>query len=236
MALALFACLVLAPASLHAQSYPFPGSDRQAPVLCKACKGTNAAGEPNAEKPTWPYSQPIVRFVGRIVDSSSTVSVQNDGIRTLRAGRIRVAKTQRGSAPARAYIQLGSAVAAYNLSTFFTTALSAPMVAANHIPTGQLFQVYKGRTPFETFAPFDEFLYAEGRGAGWSTVIIDGQDRLEPPDSAPVDCTITADPVALLLVGSRRVSQWAAITLGLVEAGGRRPDLALGFNDLFLFP
>jgi PKD repeat protein len=178
VALALLACLVLSPASLHAQLYPFPGSDRQAAVLCTGCKGINAAGEINAGKPTWPYSQPIVRFVGRVVDSSSTVSVQNDGIRTLRAGRIKVAKTQRGSAPPRAYIQLGSAVAAYNLSTFFTTTLGSQMQAANKIPTGQLYQVYKGRTPFETFSPFDEFLYAEGRGTGWSTVIIDGQDRL----------------------------------------------------------
>jgi len=147
-------------------------------VLCTGCKGSNAAGEPNAGKPTWPYSQPIVRFVGRIVDSSSTGSVQNDGIRTLRAGRIRVAKTQRGSAPPRAYIQLGSAVAAYNLSTFFTTTLGSPLVAANHILTGQSFSVFPSRTPFEKFSQFDEFLYPEGRSTGWTTVIIDGQDRL----------------------------------------------------------
>jgi hypothetical protein len=56
------------------------------------------------------------------------------------------------------------------------------------------------------------------------------------PDSGPVDCTITADPVAFLLVGSGRLSQWDAIALGLLEAGGDRPELALGFTDLFLFP
>lgn len=52
----------------------------------------------------------------------------------------------------------------------------------------------------------------------------------------PVDCTITADPVAFLLVESGRISQWAAIALGLIKAGGDRPGLALGFNNLFLFP
>lgn len=63
-----------------------------------------------------------------------------------------------------------------------------------------------------------------------------GEYRLDPPDSGPVDCTITADPAAFLLVGSGRLSQWAAIALGAMEVGGNRPDLALSFGDLFLFP
>ena len=65
---------------------------------------------------------------------------------------------------------------------------------------------------------------------------VNGDYRLEPPGSGPVDCTITADPVAFLLVGSGRVSPWTAIALGLLEAGGDRPERALGFNNLFLFP
>lgn len=65
---------------------------------------------------------------------------------------------------------------------------------------------------------------------------VDGEYRLEPSDSGPVDCTLTADPVSFLLVGSGRLSQWAAIALGGLEVGGNRPDLALGFTDLFLFP
>jgi hypothetical protein len=51
-----------------------------------------------------------------------------------------------------------------------------------------------------------------------------------------VDCTITADPVAFLLVDSGRMSQWAAIAVGLMKADGNRPELALRFNNLFLFP
>jgi hypothetical protein len=73
-------------------------------------------------------------------------------------------------------------------------------------------------------------------GERFTIRFVDGESQLEPFDSGPVDCTITADPVAFLLVGSGRLSQWAAIALGLVEVGGRRPDLALRFNDLFLFP
>lgn len=73
-------------------------------------------------------------------------------------------------------------------------------------------------------------------GERFTIRFVDGEYSLEPPDSGPVDCTITADPVAFLLVGSGRLSQWDAIALGLLEASGDRPELALGFTDLFLFP
>jgi hypothetical protein len=73
-------------------------------------------------------------------------------------------------------------------------------------------------------------------GERFTIRFVNGEYRLEPPDSGPVDCTITADPVAFLLVGSGRVSPWAAIALGLLEAGGDQPERALGFDNLFLFP
>lgn len=73
-------------------------------------------------------------------------------------------------------------------------------------------------------------------GERFTVRFVDGEYRLEPPDSGPVDCTITADPAAFLLIGAGRMNQWAAIALGVLEVGGNRPDLALQFNDLFLFP
>jgi uncharacterized protein (TIGR03083 family) len=74
--------------------------------------------------------------------------------------------------------------------------------------------------------------------AGGSFVVhfTDGQYRTEPDTSAAVDCTITADPAAFLLVASRRISQWEAIALGAFRAGGSRPDLALSFMNLFAYP
>ena len=65
---------------------------------------------------------------------------------------------------------------------------------------------------------------------------VDGRYFLEPAGGGPVDCVISADPVAWLLVGSDRLDQWSAIALGLIEAGGDRPELAAGFGDLFIFP
>ena len=75
------------------------------------------------------------------------------------------------------------------------------------------------------------------RGAeGFTVRFTNGEYGVEPQGSAPVDCTIEADPVAFLLVGSGRLSQWAAIALGLLSAGGPRPEVALAFNGLFVFP
>ncbi len=73
-------------------------------------------------------------------------------------------------------------------------------------------------------------------GERFTVRFVDGEYGLEPPDSGPVDCTITADPVAFLLVGAGRLSQWEAIALGAMEVGGDRPDLALSFGDCFLVP
>jgi uncharacterized protein (TIGR03083 family) len=50
------------------------------------------------------------------------------------------------------------------------------------------------------------------------------------------DCTITADPVAFLLVGYGRVGQWSQILRGKLRAGGRRPWLALRFSSLLIRP
>lgn len=62
----------------------------------------------------------------------------------------------------------------------------------------------------------------------------DGVYGVESAGAAPVDVTISADPVAFLMVGTGRLSRYEAVALGLLTAGGPRPELALGFPDLFL--
>ena len=64
----------------------------------------------------------------------------------------------------------------------------------------------------------------------------DGRHSLEPAGSGPVDCTLSADPAAFLLVTSGRLARWPAIALGLLGPGGDRPDMAVGFKDLYVFP
>lgn len=73
-------------------------------------------------------------------------------------------------------------------------------------------------------------------GPRFTMRFVDGTYSLEPPDVGPVDATILADPVAFLLVATGRLDQWQAIALGLLGAGGERPELAMGFTSLFVFP
>jgi uncharacterized protein (TIGR03083 family) len=71
-------------------------------------------------------------------------------------------------------------------------------------------------------------------GPAMTARFTEGVYALEPP--GPVDVTISADPVAFLLVAAGRLSRYEAIALGLMSADGRRPELALGFHDLFVNP
>lgn len=73
-------------------------------------------------------------------------------------------------------------------------------------------------------------------GGGFVARFTDGRLAVEQPGDGPVDATLSADPVALLLVASGRLSRWPAVALGHLSATGDRPDLALGFFDLFVYP
>ncbi len=50
------------------------------------------------------------------------------------------------------------------------------------------------------------------------------------------DCVITADPIAFLLIGFGRISQWSPILRGKLRAGGRKPWLAMKFATLLASP
>ncbi len=65
--------------------------------------------------------------------------------------------------------------------------------------------------------------------------IDDGKAFVEGPDG-DADCTIRADPAALVLVGYGRAGRWRAAATGKLLAGGRRPWKALSFDRAFLRP
>lgn len=66
----------------------------------------------------------------------------------------------------------------------------------------------------------------------------DGALTLEPSESSArrIDCRISADPAALLLVAWARKSQWAAIAQGQLVAWGRKPWLGPGLRPLMRNP
>jgi uncharacterized protein (TIGR03083 family) len=73
-------------------------------------------------------------------------------------------------------------------------------------------------------------------GPSFTVRFTEGEYSVEPPGSGPVDCTISYDPVAFLMVGSGRLSPWAAGALGLMTTSGDRAELGLRFSELFLYP
>jgi hypothetical protein len=167
---------LLAPALAFAQNYPEPASAGEPAGLCTGCPGNNAAGEVNDGKPLYAYDVPLVDHVGRIVDSSTTQNVQHLGMRTLRADAVRIRASRD-----RIYVQLGSTVAAYTLSTFFTSRLAQPLVGVQTIDTGSAYNRF-GK-PFERLARPDGHIYMESKHSGWTTSPQDVQTVLHDFDT-----------------------------------------------------
>ena len=120
------------------------------------------------------------------------------------------------------------------------TAIGAPwpidashaVLALSGIPTSFALEVDPETTRGLTVA-----YEIELRGVGRSVVrFVDGEFRVQLDYSGPVDCTISADPVAYLLVTTGRLGHWSATALGLISASGARPELAPRFPDLFICP
>ena len=75
------------------------------------------------------------------------------------------------------------------------------------------------------------------RGAGRFCLVLDGGGMtVEAPSSARVDCHLSVDPTAFLLVAWGRISQWRAIPRGQLLAWGRRPWLGLRLRSLVRNP
>jgi uncharacterized protein (TIGR03083 family) len=72
-------------------------------------------------------------------------------------------------------------------------------------------------------------------GPRYRLVVDDGTASLTEP-GGPVDCWISADPVAFVLVGYGRTGQWGRILRGKMLAGGRKPWLGFGFGNLLTGP
>ncbi|WP_123027222.1 maleylpyruvate isomerase N-terminal domain-containing protein [Mycolicibacterium stellerae] len=74
------------------------------------------------------------------------------------------------------------------------------------------------------------------RGANQYRMAVDHGTAVVTAAGAKPDCVITADPVAFLLLGYGRISQWGPIMRGKLRAGGRKPWLAMKFTTLLASP
>ncbi|HWD71362.1 MAG TPA: maleylpyruvate isomerase family mycothiol-dependent enzyme [Actinomycetota bacterium] len=75
------------------------------------------------------------------------------------------------------------------------------------------------------------------RGGSQVFLLIDeGEASLHSSAPRGVDCRLSADPVAFLLVATGKVSQWGPIARGKLVAWGRKPWLAMQLTTLFPSP
>jgi hypothetical protein len=72
------------------------------------------------------------------------------------------------------------------------------------------------------------------RGGPRYRLLVDDGTAIITPAGGPVDCWISADPAAFLLVGYGRLSQWSQILRGRMMVGGLKPWLGLGFGRLLI--
>lgn len=70
------------------------------------------------------------------------------------------------------------------------------------------------------------------RGGRRYRLVVDRGSASVEPAGEPVDCWLSIDPVAFLLVGYGRAGQWSQVLRGKMLAGGRRPWLSMQFGNL----
>jgi PKD repeat protein len=155
---------LVTPAS--AQKWTMPG--KGAPVPCTTCV------EPAKGKLTYPFNEPIVRHVGRYVDSSTVGNVQNLGTRTVRARKIRSYPDQN-----RLAVALGEGVGLYKLDTFFSGKLPQGMVNVDKaFAISPFFKFDRYADPLEKVLSPDAFFYAECNDSHWVVKLEDSQLQL----------------------------------------------------------
>jgi hypothetical protein len=75
------------------------------------------------------------------------------------------------------------------------------------------------------------------RGGGRAVWSFDAGDlRVDAAPSGPVDCHLSVDPTAFLLVGWGRMGQWGPIARGKLVAWGRKPWLGFKLRSLLTNP
>ena len=75
-----------------------------------------------------------------------------------------------------------------------------------------------------------------GGPGGFVVRCADGAITVEAPAEQRIDCHVAADPVAFMLLGYGRVSQWRAIGRAKMITWGRKPWLAFRFASFMSHP
>lgn len=129
----------------------------------------------------------------------------------------------------------------YDVATAEGVAWPIPRGEASLILRGFLFpamnKIGRDLVNPETAAGVRAAFHIHLRGAGGAVMRFDdGELRVSAPPDGPVDCHLSVDPAAFLLVGWNRRSQWPAMARGQLLAWGRRPWLGVRLRSLLTNP
>lgn len=120
--------------------------------------------------PTVGWNDPISGFAGRFLDSNATGDYQQT-FRTARAFDAYIGRDTN-----RVYLFIGSAIGVYNLNTFFTR-----LEARESLMRSTQVSVSPGNSrpsDPEVFLRWDKWVYPENTNSGWTTTVVDGQQKL----------------------------------------------------------
>ena len=164
----LFAIGIVSTFSATAQYWPKPAKTPGVDVPCTGCL------EQHNNKLTPGYPASIQTFVGRFLDSQATQDYQQP-FKTARAETVLVMPALH-----RIYFQIGSAVFAYNLDTFFSRLASGEaLMSVNAIPSPAPSANWPPHPfPVDLVLAYDAFFYVENQPTGWEYATSDGQRRL----------------------------------------------------------
>ena len=166
----LFLIILLAGMSTPAsgQYWPTPSRTANTDVPCDTI--SCAADPAHDGKLLIGYPSPITTFTGRYLDSVK-VGVYFFPIRSARAKNMKIAP-DRG----RIYTMIGSAVAAYDINTFFTRVGAEEMTLIGGLGLQPLQGAPVGRQE-RALLP-DRIFYAEDNRSGWTVGGGDGEDKM----------------------------------------------------------
>ncbi|HYI13362.1 MAG TPA: hypothetical protein VEK57_30220 [Thermoanaerobaculia bacterium] len=136
-------------------------------VVCSTCIA------PNTGKKTAAFNDPLIRYVGRYVDSSTTPNVQNLGMRTVRAQRVRVSHALK-----RIFVKYAETIAGFSFDQFLANVAVADLPKVGVMKTGNTSPSRPKGTEVELVARPNTFFYAEAAASGWEVQRLDTQEVL----------------------------------------------------------
>ncbi|HYI13363.1 MAG TPA: hypothetical protein VEK57_30225 [Thermoanaerobaculia bacterium] len=190
-------------------------------VVCSTCVA------PNKNKKTAAFNDPLIGYVGRYVDSSTTQNFR-EGMRTVRAERIRVSWSRK-----RIFIEYGETIVAFSFDQFLANVAVLDLPRVGVMRTGLGSPSRPRGAEVELVARPNTFFYTESTFAAW---------KFEPLDTEGILTDFDVDDVGFVYIGtlsfgwgiSKDEKNETAIPLHMTTRGQIQPAPIVPNSVLFM--